>query len=61
MEQPEMTANEIARRILMLEGELNFALDIRNIRQAAVLRRQIAFWRQQQDEQRHLEVDSDPA
>ena len=55
---------EIARRILMLEGELNFCLDIGNLRQAAVLRRQkttladslrkLEFWQQQQDDERRI-------
>jgi hypothetical protein len=59
-----MTAKEqIARQVLQVEGELNFALSVGAIRQAAVLRRQktnlegslqrLEFWQQQEDEQRN--------
>ena len=51
-----MTKEEIARRILMIEGELNFALSIGNVRQSAVLRRQLHFWLEQQENEQHKET-----
>jgi hypothetical protein len=55
-----MTETEqIARRVLQVQGELEFAMDIGNYRQAAVLRRQLQFWKQQQEDERPCHVPAE--